>query len=510
MRLIGLIDLLDTPSEGNGLEARFPSRETSTCDEAWRYENSEAKRNAVYCSRRAGKTFTGRRRAVRVLTGGPGRWVHVVSLIRRNAKKHWWTGIKALLSELGWTYKPWEQDMILRLSNGSYLQALGVDDVADIKKLQGDFSNLIIGDEAHLPNNDIQAEFYKAAVPMLDDYGGQFDWLGLPPSIEGTEFDRAILSPAWERFNWNSLDHDYPESREVKRARIQEEVDRRGLTWESPEIQRIYLGKRVRDPANTAYEYQQGRNDYEPRTVDFTAPGWLHAVGLDLGFQDRDAVVVIAWRMDDPERRAYVRFVWQRNHLSTDSLADVVVLVSLIYQPVIWTGDTGGHGAVKVLETLSERLGVPIWPKPPDVLVSLGYVNDDLRTGRLLLPTEDVETQRLIQAAKVRFAGRPAEVSRVTGLLTGAGADVGAELARVPKIVHPRTMRLTINPKGANHSDVSEALRYAHAGARNYLAQAPVPIRKPTLEDREAEADAEIAADMDRPWYQRQARRNRR
>jgi hypothetical protein len=323
----------------------------------------------------------------------------------------------------------------------------------------------------------------------------------------------ALDNPEWSTFHWDMFAHDLPDSKARKRARVETVIKNKGLSWEHPIIQRQYLGLRVRDPSNQAYEYQQGRNDYDPRTVDFDRPGWLHAVGLDLGFQDRDAVVVLAWRMDDQDRRVYVRFVWQRNHLSTDSLAYVVGLASAVYRPVVWTGDTGGHGAVKVLQTLMERLRIAINPKPPDVMVSLGFVNDDLRTGRLLLPTEDVETKRLEVAAAKMYAGRPTQLAEVGALLADSWAQVGGELAKVPKIVKPTTLKVSINPKGPNHSDVSEALRYAHAGAMNWLATAPTPVKRLTAEEQE-EADEEqerddSARDARRTWYQRMAQARR-
>jgi hypothetical protein len=473
-----LTELEEGPAEAQG---SLPSRETASCEQAWLYETSAASRNAVYCSRRAGKTYSGRRRAIRVLCSGPERMVHVVSLIRRNAKKHWWDPIRKMLTKLGWQFSVSQQHMILTLSNGSTLQCLGVDDSVDVDRIQGDFSHLIIGDEAHLPRDDVQKAFFDKAVPMLIDYGGAFDWLGLPPEVEPTSFSRALDNLEWAHFHWDLLDHDYPEPRDLKLARIEDDLKQRGMTWEHPEAKRTYRGERVRDPSSMAYEYLEGRNDYDPSTVDFDAPGWNHSVGLDFGYQDRDAVVALAWRMDDPLKRAYVRFAWQRNHLSTDSLADVVLLVGLVYHPVAWTFDHGGHGAVKVGETLAERLRVEMGVKPPDVLVSLGMVNDDLRTARLLLPTVDTETPRVLAAAKQRFAGRPSELARVESLLTGAGASVGAELAKVPKLVNPRTMKLSINPKGPNHSDVSEALRYAHHGAQNWRAQARKP--EPTPEE---------------------------
>lgn len=364
--------------------------------------------------------------------------------------------------------------MILKLENGSHIQALGVDDEADVRRLQGDYSNLIIGDEAHLPHDNVQRAFFAAAVPMLADYGGAFDWLGLPPEVEPTEFSSALDNPEWSQFHWDMFDHDRPSPREDKLARVERDLKQRGLTWEHPEALRTYRGIRVRDPATTAYEYQRGRNDYDPATVDFDRPGWVHSAGLDLGFQDRDALVVLAWRYDDPERRAYVRLRWQRNHLSTDSLYEVVASAKAVYRPAVWTGDHGGHGAVKVLETLSERLRVDMGTKPPDVMVSVGLVNDDLRTGRLLLPTSDVEAARVARAMRERLESRPEHLAKSMALLTDDAADLGAELAQVAKTANPRTKRVEINKTGY-HSDLSEALRYAHHGAQNWRARLAQP-----------------------------------
>jgi hypothetical protein len=506
---------LARPSKPKSTALALPPRETASCDEAWRYETSTATANAVWCSRRAGKTIAGGRRAVRVLLSEPGAIVQICSLIRLNARKHFWRPICALLDKLGVEYEANETQMLLRIpANGSQLQCYGVDDVGGTKAVQGDRSSLFIIDECHLPNDNVLNLLITIAEPMLIDTGGMLDLLGLPPDVEPCTFSYALDNPEWKTFHWDMFAHDLPDTRAKKRARVERIIKNKGLSWDHPIIRRQYLGERVRDPASQAYEYQAGRNDYAPRSVDFSRPGWLHAVGLDLGFQDRDAIVVLAWRMDDPQRRVYVRFIWQRNHLSTDSLAYVVGLVAAVYRPVAWTGDTGGHGAVKVLQTLMQRLRIAIDPKPPDVLVSLGYVNDDLRTGRLLLPTEDVETARLQATAAKMYAGRPTELAEVRGLLADSWAPAGAELARVPKLVKPTTLKVTINPKGPNHSDVSEALRYAHAGALNWLATAPAQVKQLTPEEREAQQDEdeqeESARDGNRTWYQRQAARARR
>lgn len=511
MALSRFVDEIESAS-GRPETLALPSQETASCEEAWRYETTASSRNCVCCARRSGKTTAGGRRAVRVLLTVPDARVHISSLVKDNVRETFWIPIKELLNTLGVRYLANETTLRLEIpANGSVLKCWGVDDMEGVKKPQGRRATLWIIDECHLPNDNILNALLKAIKPMFMDHGGMLDLLGLPPEVEPSTFSDALDNPEWSTFKWNWLDHDHPRPREQKLAEVEEDIKERGLTWESPEIQRDYLGRRVRDPSKSAYEYQQGRNDYDPGAVQFDS-GWLHAVGLDLGFQDRDAIVVLAWRMDDPSRRVLARFIWQRNHLSTDSLSSVVGLVAQAYRPIAWTGDTGGHGAVKVLATLMERLRISIAPKPPDVLVSLGYVNDDLRTGRLLLPTYDVETDRLAEMARRKYAQRPTELAEVLGLLADSWSAPGPELAKVARVVKPGTLKMTINPKGPNHSDVSEALRYAHAGAQNWLATQPEAKRKPTLLEREEEEELQerldSARDVGRSWYQRQAGRS--
>lgn len=465
-----------------------PLEADSSCPAAWAYETSAASRNAVCCSRRAGKTVAGARRAVRVLTTQPGAWVHVVSLIRRNARKHFWRPIKTLLDSLDWRYKANETEMLLELSNGSWLQCVGCDDSAGTKAVQGDRSSLFVIDECHLPNDDVLTLLVTVAEPMLVDTGGMLDLLGLPPEVEPSFFSDALDNPRWAPHHWDMFSHDLPRPAAAKRAEVEEIIAQRGLTWEHPLVKRQYLGQRARDPSLQAYEYLAGRNDYDPATVDFTRPGWVHSAGLDLGYQDRDALVVLAWRLDDERRRLYVRFAWQRNHLSTDSLAHVVAAARATYHPIAWTYDTGGHGAVKIGETLRERFGIDLQPKPAAVDVSLGLVNDDLRTGRLLLPTSDTETPLVTRAMRERLEARPLELAAGTALLTGEPPDLPRELVTVARTVDPRTRKLRINTQ-SRHVDISEALRYAHHGAQAWRAR-----EKPVLSEDEKRRQRRAAA----------------
>lgn len=459
-------------------------READSFPQQWAYETSTGMLNTVCCSRRSGKTTGAVRRGTRVAAlAQPGSWVHFGSLIRRNARKHFWRPFRALTDKLGWRYKAWENEMIAELPNGASVQAFGCDDSAGTKAVQGDGSVLFMVDECHLPNDDVLELLVDVATPMLTDRGGMLDLLGLPPEVEGGFFANALDSPGWRHFSWDMFCHDFPDPREVKRARVQEIIDRRGLTWDHPIIKRQYLGLREVDPSRMAYEYVKGRNDYDPKLVKF-GPGCRNAKGLDLGFSDHDAFTALSWLPTDGQRRLFVRWAWQHNHLDVDDLAGVMEAASEAF-PGTLVGDHGGHGATKVMETIAARLRTSWHQKPPDVMVSVGLVNDDLRTSRLLLPTSNDAGTALALAAHDKLVksgrqanGRPRDPERDKRvrqlIIAGATAELAPELGRVTKTVNPRTKKVEINKRGF-HSDLSESLRYGHHAARHFVAREPLP-----------------------------------
>jgi uncharacterized sporulation protein YeaH/YhbH (DUF444 family) len=118
-------------------------------------------------------------------------------------------------------------------------------------------------------------------------------------------------------------------------------------------------------------------------------------------------------------------------------------------------------------------MGIVYDRKPSDVMVSVGFVNDDLRTGRLLFPLEDTESQTI---AEMAVALAPEEHKQRVGQLFQDldSPSLAREAGRVMKSVNQRTKKIEINKRGY-HSDLTEALRYAHHVARAYRAKAPPP-----------------------------------
>lgn len=423
--------------------ACIPSADQSFAQQ-WEYVTSEARFNAVCCSRRAGKTYGTRLRARMLMATKPGFRGHYVTLIRRNCKKLFWQPLLEELFESGWHFKHNDTDLILTASNGAWLQALSADDMRDLRSIRGDSSDWFAIDECQEPNDDVlEALGTKVAMPMLMDRGGMLDLLGTVPEVEPCYFSDALDSSRWRTFGWDCFANPHMDP-----ALIESTCREAGIGPGHVIYEREILGKRVKDPSKLAYEYDDVRNSYDPAGVNFEEGPWRHSLGLDLGFQDRDAIIVLAWRRDDPLRRLYQRYAWQENHQDVDMLAKVVAEAIERFRPQYIVGDHGGHGAVKVLKTLEARLHLRIDMKPADVMVSVGLVNDDLRTGRLLLERD---------------------------------SELGSDLGRVQRTVDRATNRIVINKKGY-HSDLSEALRYAHHAARHWAAKPPKP--EPTINER--------------------------
>lgn len=495
---------------------RIPTPEESF-PQQWDVVTSEARLNAVCCGRQGGKTSGARLLSRRRMGEAPRRVIYA-TLIRRNCKKLFWDPLKDEFSAAGWRFRHHDGDMILQLENGSWLQALQCSEMADLKTIRGDQADDFLVDECQEPNDDVlRALVLKIALAMLVKRKGRLFLFGTVPEAEPCFFSEKLDDPNWRSFGWEMTDNPHIDKAEALKVYAEAGIGPGHPIWE-----REVRGKRVKDPSLLAYEYLEGRNDYDPREVSFDARPHRNSIGLDLGFGDHDAITTKSWFPDDGQRRLYTRFVWRHNHLDVDDLAGVLEAVRAAYPNASACGDHGGHGAVKVLATYQNRLRFRFWPKPTDVMLSVGLVNDDYRTGRAKVPTVDVETARVLAAHRALVAtgvtnrGLPRDPERdmrtekliiagsVEVLKTGERRpmcrQLAVELGQVVKSVNPVTRKVEINKKG-KHSDLTEADRYDHHASRHWTAeQPPPPPREEDWAQQMRQHKREAAAKVADPW----------
>jgi len=408
----------------------------------WEYVDGEFRFNIGVCSRRSGKSEGAVRKGAKKAMGTPGARVAYITLIRRNCKKYFFWPILELFAQHGVGCDPNESDLIIKLHNGSFVQAFSVSEMSDIETVLGDKWDLVIIDEAQSFRDDVIRELIeRALLPQLADRRGALDLLGTPPPAgEVGYFYDTWAKGKFKRYRWTLFQNPWIES-----SQIQELIDAVGLTPEHAIYKREYLGEFAVDPNSLVFEYQAGRNDMEslPFSVEKIQENdratWRFSMGLDLGFQDRDAISVVGWRTDDPEHMLYECYSFQRNHQDVDKLAEEFTKAYRLWRPIKVIGDNGGHGATKVLKTLEARLGgIEIDSKPTSVADSIGLMNDELRTGRLKVDPKGI-------------------IANDFKLTTWKSGKRGVEIS------------------DAYHSDILAALRYAIHGAQHFRAKAPKP-----------------------------------
>ena len=431
----------------------------------WEYVNGEFRFNVGVCSRRAGKSEGAVRKGGKKAMSTPGARVAYITLIRRNCKKYFFWPLLELFRRHGVGFDADQSDLIIKLHNGSFVQAFSVSEMGDIETVLGDKWDLVIIDEAQSFRDDVIRELIeRALLPQLVDRRGALDLLGTPPPAgEVGYFYETWAAGKFKRYRWTLFENPWISTTEIK-----ELIDAVGLTPEHAIYKREYLGEFAVDPNSLVFEYQAGRNDIDAlpfsieKVEEIDRAVWRFSMGLDLGFQDRDAISVVGWRMDDPTHTVYECYSFQRNHQDVDKLSEEFIKAYKLWRPIKVIGDNGGHGATKVLKTLEARLGgIQIGSKPTSVADSIGLMNDELRTGRLKVAPKGI-------------------IANDFKLTTWKAGKRGVEIS------------------DSYHSDILAALRYAMHGAQHYRAKAPKP---PETLDQKRHRVMQERREMERNLY---------
>jgi hypothetical protein len=440
-----------------------------------RYVTWEPRFSTTMTSRRGGKSTGAVVRTAKKSRENPGRKTLYINLTAANAYLQFVEPLLDLLKRKRIPHRYDGQLMIVHLNNGSMVMSVGCDDIADVRRKLGFGWDEVIVDEMQDHSDRVLAALIdKSLLPTLADRRGSLRCQGTPPITEaGFWFDLRTKSN-FAHHSEDPREADWTVSDNPTMASAgEEEYAARGIGPDAPIYQREMLGRICVDPNSMVFCYLKGRNDlptvpdgYRPpggewwsyttsrgvkveekHIADPRHPAWRNVLGLDLGTNDHDCIVVLGWRTDDPLKRLHERWTWQQNDLDVDELAVVFMAAVEFWTPVAICGDNGGLGK-KVIKTLKARFGdLEIAQKPTDVLMSVRLVNDELRTGRLLVDPEGL------------IAGDAKKVVWKEG-------KHGVEISE------------------AFHSDVMPTLRYAQSVALNWTAKEDDPPKTQDEIDR--------------------------
>lgn len=365
----------------------------------WEFITATATAIKLLCPRRVGKTVGVVKRVAKNLHERPGWRVLYINHTLENAKKQFFDppgaashlGLLGTLEHHGIGYTANRTVAHAELENGSFVQALGCDKISEVRKKLGYFWNEIIIDEIQEYSEElIDLLIRKALAPTLIQTHGILILSGTQPEVHDGFWWETINNPKYELFTWSMLDNPV-----ITREGIAEEMGKAGFVvdFEHPEnnhpiVQREVFCLAAIDPSSLMYEYVEGRNDIGDEGVpEPDSKTWRYAVGVDVGGakegNDKDAIVVLGWRTDDPGHKLYEREGWE-GHSDSEEFATKVVDTILRWKPIVARCMDPGGGGTKYKATIEKRIsGIEFEPKPTSADTRL--LNDEFRSGRLKL-----------------------------------------------------------------------------------------------------------------------------
>jgi hypothetical protein len=332
-------------------------------------------------SRRAGKTTACAFHLLSTALQNSNSLSVYITLARTNAKGIVWP----VLHELNREYKLGgvanESDLIFRFPNGSRIWASGAATSVEIDRFRGHAFKLVYIDEAQSFGNHLSSLIDDVLRFAVMDYRGQIRMIGTPgPVPVGYYHDVwADKIRGWNKHHWTVFDNPFIQQKRGQSPKeyLDEELKNRGLTEDNPTIQREVFGRFVVDSSKLVLNYEGARNDYTnlPRGLNYV-------FGIDVGFEDADAIAVIGFTHTEP-----TTYLIEEHLVNKQGLTELVGAIERLrerYKPIKLMIDEGGLGK-KLAEEMRRRHRIPVQPAEKQrKFETIEFLNDALRTKRFM------------------------------------------------------------------------------------------------------------------------------
>lgn len=395
------------------------------------------------CSRRAGKTVACAAHLVWVSLCKERQVSLYITLSRNNAKKIIWNDLLDINRKFNLGAQTNETELSLKFPNESVIYLSGAKDKSEIEKFRGLALSLCYIDECQSFRNYIQELVDEVIAKALFDYNGTLCLIGTPGPVPSGYFYECWTNPQWSKHGWTMFDNPFLEAKSGKKIQdlIDQDLKRKGVTIEHPSIQRECYGRWTVDTDALVFKYSKQTNDYQSLPV--VSGKWEYIIGVDIGFEDADAVSVIGWT-GSGKFSYLVEEVLERKQGITELARTIERLIEK-YNPNAVVMDTGGLGK-KIAEEINKRYSLPI--KPAEKVRKFEFIellNDAMRTGKFMAKA----TSRFAQDC----------------MLVEWDKD------------NENPERLKVSDKF--HSDICDAVLYAFRESLHWLYEEPIPAILP-------------------------------
>jgi hypothetical protein len=292
------------------------------------------KLKALFCTRRASKSYTGGLYLVEEALNYDACNCLYIGLTRLSAKGIIW---KDVLKEIN-KRKNLEMnfngtELTATTQNGSIIYVTGADaDEDEMEKLLGKKYRLVIIDEAASFTIDLRRLIYGILKPATVDQGGSICLLGTSGNLtSGLFFDVTTgKEQGWKLFTWTAFDNPHVAKQ------WQEELDdiriNRPAFMETPLFKQWYLNEWVIDLEKLVYRFAYNRNEYTDLSNHLLSKkGWQFVLGVDLGYDpDPSAFVVVAFHEHDTS--LYIVDCFKQTEMDVTDVANKIKWYKSIYE----------------------------------------------------------------------------------------------------------------------------------------------------------------------------------
>jgi hypothetical protein len=350
-----------------------------------------------HAARRGGKSDgMPKSSAMDALDAGLNEVVIIAAETLKKAHALHWANLHAVVRRHQLPFTPNGQALTWTNPQGGSIVFLGLNDSAKVEEIRGFKIRAFRLDESATVATHLPRLIESVLEPALGDLGGQATLYGTPSVTRaGPWFDIAEGDECakWSHHHWDVRQN--PHFRPAHgggEAWLSSVLERNNWTWEHPTFQREYLGKFVDDPDRMVVEYKHSRDAVRELPKGYSLD-WPHVAGVDVGYEDDFAVVVLTMSPHQPERR-YILAAEHASRLTNDDMAAMLTRLVRRYRVSSVVCDPGGGGK-QFYETFSRRyaaeLGVNVRGAQKvagSVVESVRWLNTELRCERLkvLLP----------------------------------------------------------------------------------------------------------------------------
>ena len=338
------------------------------------FARDSAKFKTACTSRRAGKTVGVAGDILEQRGGAPNLYF---TLTRGNAKRIIWPTLLEYNRRFRLGYEPNESELVLRKHGRGAIYLSGADNRSEVEKWRGMGWGKVRGDEAQSFPSWLREAVNDVLLPALMDHDGDLGLIGTPSPVPSGFFYECTKSPKWSHHAWTVFQNPH-----IKDARgyLDQVLKLRGVEESDPSIQREFYGKWLYDPNALVFRWDAARNAYN----EAPSGEWETVIGVDLGFDDADAIAVLGFAKARAEAHLREESVLPKQTIT--QLAERLAALIEKYHPLAIVMDTGGLGK-KIAEEIRKRFALPIKAaEKQHKMAHIELLNDAMRSGRFFAP----------------------------------------------------------------------------------------------------------------------------